>query len=72
MDFDKQKVYGDTSITDGLVIIGAVFSWVYYLWGGSIVTANDEHKWFDTWASERITGRIRIHMIRSPDFISVI
>ena len=37
------------------VRIGAVFGWVYYLWGGSIVTANDEHKWFDTWAWERIT-----------------
>ena len=25
MDFDNRKVYGDTSITDGLVILGGVF-----------------------------------------------
>ena len=26
MDFDKPKVYGDTSITDGLVYLGGKFS----------------------------------------------
>ena len=33
--------------------------------GGSIVTNNDKHKWFDTWAWGRITGQNRIHWIRS-------
>ena len=49
MDFDKPKVYGDTSITDGLVFFAMAFFGTYGLWPLILVLAVVSAKRLDHW-----------------------
>ena len=45
MDFDNRKVYGDTSITDGLVSLWGVLSFS----GGFFLLGENYHFYMDKW-----------------------